>query len=63
MKKNKKGVSIGKIVAVGAGAIAAGAGAYYFLGKDGKKHQKEVKAWVNKKKVEVENKLKKIKSV
>ncbi len=36
---------MGKKVAIGAGVAAVGAGAYYFLGPKGKKHQKDAKAW------------------
>ena len=43
-KDGKKGkLSKGKMAAIGAGVAALGAGAYYLLGPDGKKHQKKVK--------------------
>lgn len=41
MSKNK--ITKKKIVALGVGAAALGAGAYYLLGPNGKKHQKLVK--------------------
>jgi hypothetical protein len=43
MEKTKKGMSGGKKVAIMAGIAAAGASAYYLLGKNGKKHQKQIK--------------------
>ena len=41
MAKNEK--ITGKIVAIGSGVAAVGAGLYYFLGPKGKQHQKKVK--------------------
>ena len=49
---NKKGMSLGKRVMIGAGVAAVGAGAYYLLGPDGKKNQKKAKAWMAKMKKE-----------
>ena len=49
--------------AIGVGAAAVGAGAYYFLGPKGKQHQKKAKAWMAVMKIEVEKDLKKAKSV
>jgi gas vesicle protein len=47
MPKNKQGkMSKGKMLGIGAGAAALGAAAYYFLGPDGKKHQKSAKKWM-----------------
>lgn len=43
MANNKKGVVAGKVVAIGSGVAAVGAGLYYFLGPNGKDHQKKVK--------------------
>lgn len=43
MANNKKGVVTGKVVAIGSGVAAVGAGLYYFLGPNGKNHQKKVK--------------------
>jgi len=60
VKKSK--VSVAKIAAVGAGVVALGAGAYYFLGPNGKKNQQKAKVWMTKMEKEVEGKMKKIKS-
>jgi gas vesicle protein len=59
MKKNKKGMSGGKMLAGVAGAAALGAGAYYLLGPDAKKHQKKVSVLAAKMKKEVEVEIKK----
>jgi len=61
MKKNKK-MSGGKKMMVGAGMAALGAGAYYLLGPDAKKHQKKASAVIAKVRKEVEGELKKAKS-
>ena len=68
MKKDiNKGVSGGKIVAMGAAGIAAvgaaSAGAYYLLGPKAKAHQKKVLALVNKMKKDVVGEVKKVKAV
>jgi len=67
MKKNnlqkKKGFSRRKMMAVGAGVAALGAGAYYLLGPDGKKHQKNAKALFVKMKNEVVKDVKKLRNV
>ena len=60
VKKSK--VSVAKIAAVGAGVAAFGAGAYLFLGPDGKKNRNKAKAWMVKMEKEAEGKMKKIKS-
>jgi hypothetical protein len=52
MKKNKK-MSSGKKMVL-AGAAAVGAGAYYLLGPDAKKHQKKASGLMGKIKKEVE---------
>lgn len=62
MKTNKK-MSIGKKVAVGAGIIAAGAGAYYLLGPKAKAHQKKAKILMTKIEKEVQSEIKKVKEV
>jgi hypothetical protein len=64
MKKEiKKGkTSAGKIMAVGAGVFALGAGAYYFLGPNGKKNQKKAKIWMVKMEKEAREKIAKIKN-
>lgn len=41
-KKVSKKMSMGSKVAIGAGVVLAGVGAYAFLGPDGKKNQKKV---------------------
>lgn len=61
IKKSK--ISTGKIIAIGAGVAALGAGAYYFLGPNSKKHQQKAKVWMTKMEKEAESKMKKIKSV
>lgn len=61
MKKSNK-ISGGKKMMVGAGMAALGAGAYYLLGPDGKKHQKKASAVLAKVKKEVEGEIKKAKS-
>lgn len=52
MSKKKNKASVGKMLAVGAGVAALGAGAYYLMGPDGKKNQKKAKAWITKMKKE-----------
>jgi len=59
----KSNVSVGKVVGVTAGVAALGAGAYYFLGPNGKKNQKKAKVWMNKIKKDTEKKITKIKNV
>ena len=54
-KKNK--VSAGKVAAIGAGMAAVSAGAYYLLGPDGKKHQKDAKGMMKKMEKELGNKF------
>ena len=65
-KTTKKGMGLGKMVAIGASAVAAGGAAYYLLGPNAKKHQKNAKKWAMEAKnkivtglVEVEGKAKK----
>ncbi len=50
-------------VLVGAGLAALAAGAYFFLGPDGKKHQRKMKGWMVKMKGEVLEKLEDAKEV
>ena len=59
MKKSK--MSGGKVLAVEAGMAALGAGAYYLLGPNAKKHQKKTSALMAKVKKEVETDAKKLK--
>ena len=60
MKKNtnnKKSGSVGKTIAIGVGAAAVGAGAYYLLGPKSKAHQKKAKALIAKMQKEVKIKV------
>jgi hypothetical protein len=50
-------------VLIGAGLAALAAGAYFFLGPKGKKHQKQMKGWMVKMKGEVLEKLEEAKEV
>lgn len=59
----KKGMSKGKVIAIGAGIAALGAAAYLLMGPNGKKNRKTVKAWTVKMKAEVAEKLENIKEV
>jgi hypothetical protein len=52
-KDNNTGAKIG----LGLAAVAAAAGAYYFYGKDGAKHRKNLKSWMVKAQGEVMEKL------
>ncbi|OGI46760.1 hypothetical protein A2121_00085 [Candidatus Nomurabacteria bacterium GWB1_40_6] len=62
MKKNKK-ISGTKKVAIGAGAVALAAGAYYLFGPKAKTHQKKAEILMAKMKKEVVSKIKKAKNV
>ncbi len=53
----KKQTNTGKIVALGASIAALGAATYYFFGPEGKKHQRNFKAWMIKMKADVVAKL------
>jgi hypothetical protein len=60
--------STGKIAGgIGIAALAAGAAAvaegYYFSGKEGKKHRKQVSAWSKQAKMEMVKKIKEMKGV
>ena len=59
----KKGVSAGKAVVLGAGLATIGASAYYFLGPNGKKNQKNAKIWMTSMKNEIEKKVSNAKKV
>ncbi len=48
MAKNKKVMSVGTKVAIGAGVAAAGAVGYAFLGPKGKSNRKKAKALISK---------------
>ncbi len=58
----KSGISVGKVVAIGAGVAALGAGAYYFLGSNGKKNQKKAAVWMSSMKKEISQKMTTIKN-
>ncbi len=59
----KKGKALdGKMVAIGAGVAALGAGAYYLLGHNAKAHQKKALALMVKIKKEVGSEMKKMKN-
>ncbi|MFA6257826.1 MAG: hypothetical protein WC671_02325 [Candidatus Paceibacterota bacterium] len=66
MKNNKK-MSVGKKVAVGAGAVvvasAVGAGVYYLFGPRAKAHQKKAISFISKMKKDVEKEVRKTKEV
>ena len=61
--KKKGGMSGGKVLAGVAGVAAVGAGAYYLLGPDAKKHQKKASALISKIRKEVESEVEKAKEV
>ncbi|HEY4503419.1 MAG TPA: hypothetical protein VJC14_03245 [Candidatus Paceibacterota bacterium] len=65
MKKTKKGKSIsgGKIMALGASAAALGSAAYYFLGPEGRKHQKSAKKWTVEASKKISGELRKAKNL
>jgi hypothetical protein len=63
MAKQKKGMSFGKEVTIGAGVAAVGAGAYYLLGPKAKAHQKKASALIGKIKKEVTKDIKKVKNL
>ena len=56
--KKKIGMSGGKMLAAGAGIAAIGAGAYYLLGPDAKKHQKKASVLMAKMQKEVSLEIK-----
>lgn len=62
-KTNRKGSGAAKVVAIGAGIAGVAATAYFFLGPDGKKHQKDAKAWTVKMKGDVLKKLKAVRTM
>ena len=63
MKNTKKGMSVGKKVAIGAGVVAMGAGAYYLLGPNAKDNQKKAKALLAKIQKEMKSEIKNVKEV
>jgi hypothetical protein len=56
-KQTKNTSDMGSMAAMGAGLAALAAGAYFFFGPDGKKHQKKMKGWMVRMKGEVLEKL------
>jgi hypothetical protein len=62
-KTNNKGVSKGKVVAVGATVAAVAGAAYYFFGPDGKKHQKAAKDWTRSAKDKIVKEIKRAKVI
>lgn len=60
-KSSKGGMSAMKATAIGAGIAGLSAGAYYFLGPNGKKHQKKATAWMVKMEKEAKKQVSKIK--
>ncbi len=63
MKKKKNKILTSKVVVIGAGVTAIGAGAYYLLGPKSKLHQKKTKVWMDGMVIDVEKKLKKVKAM
>ncbi len=62
--EKKKGMGKGAKAGLGLAALAAAAaGAYYFYGKDGAKHRKQLKQWAVKAKAEVIDRMKNLKVV
>ncbi|MES2315620.1 MAG: hypothetical protein V4486_02690 [Patescibacteria group bacterium] len=64
MKKTQsKGMSAGKMVSIGAGAVALGAAAYYFLGPKAKKQKEGAKKWAMDAKKKIVGELKRSKTI
>jgi aminoglycoside phosphotransferase family enzyme len=55
--KKQTGVNAKEMAMVGAGIAAIAAGAYFFFGPQGKKHQKQMKGWMVRMKGEVLEKI------
>jgi len=62
-KKQNPGTDAKELALVGAGLAAIAAGAYFFFGPDGKKHQKKMKGWMVRMKGEVLERLEDAKSM
>lgn len=56
-KKTSNGSKVVKLAVIGASLAGLAAGAYFFLGPKGKKHQRQAKAWAIKMKGDVVEKL------
>ncbi len=63
MKKTSSAGKVASAVGLAAAGIAAVATSYYFYGKGGKGHRKEVSAWSKKVKMEILQKIKGMKDV
>lgn len=61
--KKINNMSIGKKIAIGAGVVAIGTGAFYMLGPNAKTHQKKAAALLAKMKNELEREIKKVEKV
>ena len=62
-KSNKKGMSTGAMVGIGAGVAAATVAGYLLFGPEGKKNRKTVKGWAVKMKGEIIEKLESVKEL
>jgi len=62
-KVNKKGLSAGAVVGIGAGVAALSAASYILFGPKGKKNRKVIKGWAVKMKGEVIEKLEDAKEI
>jgi len=60
---NKKGMSTGAIVGVGAGVAALSAAAYLLFGPDGKKNRKVIRSWAVKMKGDIIEKFEEAKEI
>lgn len=58
-----EGVDMKEVAAVGAGIAAIAAGAYFFFGPDGKRHQKKMRGWMVRMKGEVLERLEEARDV
>ncbi|MES2930432.1 MAG: hypothetical protein V4665_01465 [Patescibacteria group bacterium] len=63
MANNKKGMSTGAMIGVGAGIAAAAAAGYLLFGPDGKKNRKAIKGWAVKMKGEIIEKFEQVKDL
>ncbi len=62
-KINKKGLSGGEVVGIGATVAALGAAAYILFGPEGKKNKKVIRGWAVKMKGEIIEKLEEVKEI
>ena len=61
--KVSAGKIAGRVIGLAAGAAVAIAAGYYFYGKSGKKHRQEASAWTKKAKMEILEKIQRMKDV